>query len=156
MKAKRRFRLDLERYGDPGSVWHVSAATRDRRPVFADPVMADIAVDAIRFQCAKASTDLLLYCVMPDHVHLVVTIGDMDLISIVRDFKSWTTHRWKQRTGNRYLWQESFHDHGVRRTEKMDELVSYIVSNPVDGGLVADWQDYHWLGGMLLEDDPPT
>jgi putative transposase len=154
MTGQKRLRLDLNHYAVPGSVWHVSTPTLHRRPVFADPVMAAAVVDSVRFQCTKAGADLLLYCVMPDHLHVVVTINDIDLIAIMRDVKSWTTRMWRQRTGQKHLWQVSFHDHGVRRSERMDELVKYVVENPQKAGLVLDWRDYQWLGGVLVDNDP--
>jgi putative transposase len=151
---RKRIRLARETYALPGSVWHATSTTLNRRPVFADPAMADLLVDALQFQCRKARADLLLYCVMPDHVHAVVTINDGDLIAIMRDVKSWTTHLWTQRTGEPHLWQQSFYDHGVRRSEHMDELITYVVENPQRAGFVADWHDYPWLGGTLLEPAP--
>ena len=118
--------------------------------------MAAIVIESLRFQCQKARADLLVYCVMPDHVHLVVTVGEGDLISILHDFKSYTGHIWKRRTGNRHLWQESFHDHGVRRSENMDELVKYVVENPQRAGLASDWSAYPWTGGTLIDEEQPA
>ena len=92
---------------------------------------------------------------MPDHVHIVVTIGEIDLISIIRDFKSWTTHVWKKRTGQKHLWQESFYDHGVRHSETMSNLVAYVAANPVRKKLVSDWTAWRWSGGTLIEDTSP-
>jgi REP element-mobilizing transposase RayT len=149
---RKRIRLDLATYGASGTVWHVSTSTANRIPAFLDPDMAAIVIESLEFQCAKAKADLLLYCVMPDHVHLVVTIGERDLISILHDFKSYTGHVWKRRTGKTPLWQESFHDHGVRRSEKMDELVKYVVENPQRAGLVNDWTRYPWIGGTLIDE----
>ena len=60
---------------------------------------------------------------MPDHVHMAVATTDRDLISILHDFKSYTGHVWKRRTGQKHLWQGSFYDHGMRQTERMDALV---------------------------------
>jgi putative transposase len=139
-------------YAIPGTVWHVSTNTANRLPAFHDAEMAAIAVESIQFQCRKMNADLLLYCVMPDHVHLVVAIGEGDLISILQAFKSYTGHQWTKRTGRKPLWQESFHDHGVRRTENMDELIKYVVENPQEAQLVSDWRTYPWIGGSLFED----
>jgi len=149
---RKRIRLDHAAYAIPGSVWHVSTNTVNRIPAFRDAEMAAIVVESISFQCAKGNADLLLYCVMSDHVHLVVSIGEQDLITILQRFKSYTGHVWMKRTGRKPLWQESFHDHGVRRTENMDELIKYVIENPQEAGLVSDWQDYPWIGGSLLED----
>jgi REP element-mobilizing transposase RayT len=149
--GRKRLRLDLAHYAVPGAIWHITAPTRDRRPLLRDPKMAAAVVDAYRFQCDRASADLLLYCVIPDHVHALIAIHQGDLVSIMRNVNSWTTRIWAQLSGDKHLWQGSFHDHGVRRTEKMDEVVKYILENPQVAGLVGDWRDYPWIGGSLIE-----
>jgi putative transposase len=154
--TRKRIRLDAESYAVPGTVWHVSTNTLDRIPAFRDQDMAAIVAESFRFQCTKANANLLLYCVMPDHVHVVVAIGQSNLISIMKNFKSYTGHIWKHRTGNKQLWQESFYDHGVRQSEKMDDLVKYVIENPQVEGLVADWRDYPWIGGTLIEEEHET
>jgi REP element-mobilizing transposase RayT len=154
--ARKRIRLAPEAYAVPGSVWHATATVLGRRPVLRASAMAEAVIDALQFQCRKGQADLLLFCVMPDHVHAVVAIGTTDLIAIMRDVKSWTTRLWTQRTGEKHLWQTSFHDHGVRQSENMDELITYVVENPQHAGLVVDWQDYPWIGGSLLEPAPGT
>jgi REP element-mobilizing transposase RayT len=153
VRPRKRIRLDLATYAVPGLVWHVTVATRNRQPVLADPWIAETVIESIRFQCTKAKADLLIYCVMPEHVHLVIGIGEQgDLISILHDFKSYTTNQWRKRTSQDTFWQESFYDHGVRRSERMDDLIAYVAANPVDAGLISDWQDYPWIGGSLFED----
>jgi len=64
--------------------------------------MAAIVVESLQFQCTKAKADLFAFCVMPDHVHIVVSIGERDLIAILHDFKSYTGHIWKRRTGRKH------------------------------------------------------
>ena len=138
-------------YAVPGTVWHVSIGVDHRAPVLTDPDLADAIVESIEFQCTKTNSDLLLYCVMPDHLHLVIAIGEGgDLVAIVRDFKSYTTTFWRKRSGQSVLWQDSFYDHGVRKSERMDDLVAYVVENPVKAGIVQDWRDYQWIGGRLV------
>jgi putative transposase len=150
MSGRKRLRLDLEHYSVPGLVWHVSAPTLERRPVFQDAEFAGAVIQSLQFQCDRTDTDLLVYCLMPDHLHAVAAIGDTDLITVLHGFKSYTTTLWRKRSGHSRLWQESFHDHGVRRSERMDELVKYIVENPQKAGLVSDWLDYPWIGGKLF------
>jgi putative transposase len=151
MSGRKRLRLDLSAYDVSGTVWHINTPTLNRQPSFRNPAMAEAVVKSLSFHCTKGGADLLLYCVMPDHVHAVIVIGSTDLISIMHGFKSYTTTLWRQRSGQKRLWQESFHDHGVRRSENVDELVKYITENPQRAGLVSDWQDYPWIGGSLFE-----
>ena len=152
-RRRKRIRLDLASYTVPGTVWHVTIGTLGRRPVLCESSVAEAVIESIGFQCAKAKSDLLMYCVMPEHLHLVIGIGDeSDLISILHDFKSYTTTFWRKRTGQDKFWQESFYDHGVRHSERMEDLIEYVVKNPVEEGLVTDWREYPWLSGSLLED----
>jgi putative transposase len=153
-RRRKRIRLDLESYAVPGTVWHVTIGTLERQPIFREQWIAQAIVESITFQCRKTSSDLLMYCVMPEHVHMVIGIADDgDLMAIIHDFKSFTTNLWRKRTGKRRLWQESFFDHGVRKSERMDDLVAYVVENPIKEGLVTNWRDYPWLGGLLIDEE---
>jgi putative transposase len=152
MTGQKRLRLDLENYAAPGTVWHVTNPTFDRIPIFHDTDFAGTVVDSLQYQCQRCDANLLIYCLMPDHLHAVLTVGNVDLLTLMHGFKSYTTTLWRRRSGQRRLWQESFHEHGVRRTERMDDLVRYILENPVRAGLVADWQAHPWLRGSLLTD----
>jgi putative transposase len=149
---RKRIRLDRERYATVGSVWHVTFDTAGRRPVLANYVVAELVVDTLEDRCRKAGANLLLYCVMPDHVHVLVVIEHDDLISIVRAVKSILGRWWKSQGNQQDLWQRSFYDRGIRTERDSDEVIGYILKNPVDEGLVADWSDYSLIGGSLLED----
>jgi predicted NAD/FAD-dependent oxidoreductase len=50
------------------------------------------------------------------------------------------------------LWQRSFYDHGIRKIENMNELVNYLLQNPVRKHLVAQWSDYVWMGGSHVDE----
>jgi REP element-mobilizing transposase RayT len=120
----------------------------------ADPRVARVVTEELVRQSAFRDADLLLYCVMPDHLHAVFQIGSIDLISIVRSFKAYVSRRCKAEGLEADFWQSRFHDRGVREREDMDELIKYILNNPVEDGLVTNWEDFPWLGGTLLQRDP--
>ena len=120
-------RLPLEVYGIPGSVWHVTISTEDRIPVLAVPRVAQIVVDELRRQTSFRDATLLLFCVMPDHVHAVIQVGAVDLISIVRSFKAYASSRCSEEGLLSKFWQARFHDRGIRESDDMDVLVAYIL-----------------------------
>ena len=88
---------------------------------------------------------------MPDHLHLL-TSGDekTNLIKFIKTFKQITGYNFKKTTG-RKLWQKSFHDHVVRKEENLNSIAEYIFNNPVRNGLVADYEDYPFLGQIIVE-----
>jgi len=80
-------------------------------------------------------------CLMPDHLHWILSDASQALITI-RRFQSLSTHiAW--RTGIQgKLWQRSFWDHVIRRKENLREMARYIALNPLRANLVAEVEEY--------------
>ena len=87
------------------------------------------------------------YCLMPDHIHLLLegTTDDADLREAVRVWKQMVGYAWKRRS-NRPLWQGGFHDRVLRERDDTRAVVRYLLNNPVRAGLVQDAADYPWSG----------
>ena len=149
---RRRIRLPLDQYAEHGSVWHVTMTSRHRRAILTDPCLAAALISSLETACANAKAPLLVHCLMPDHLHALIQIDEIDLIAIIRNFKSFSTRIWWSHGGEGNLWQRSAYDRGIRRTEYLDELIGYLFLNPVDAGEIEDWLDRGLLGGSLIED----
>ena len=91
--------------------------------------------------------EVLAYCVMPDHMHLIVIAhaADTDLREFVRLAKQRSGHAFKQVCGRR-LWQESYFDRTIRDVQELPELVEYMIRNPVRARFVEDPVDYPYWG----------
>ncbi len=103
-------------------------------------------------QCAgQFSYRLFAYCLMPDHLHLLVAPKNSktSVSEFVRHFKSRTAFVFKAQGGGQ-LWQRGFYDHIVRKSEDLQTVANYIVYNPVRKGLVesVDKYPYVWQDGM--------
>ena len=96
-----------------------------------------------------------LYCLMPDHAHLLIQITGISLVDVIRDIKSRSTRLWWAHGGVGTLWQRSFHDEGLRTPKAYEDAATYILDNPVLAGLVTDWADYPFIGGTLLTNGEP-
>jgi putative transposase len=102
--------------------------------------------ESIEFYCDKLGYRLYGYCLMPDHLHALLSPADSGrpLRDWLRDFKSYTTNRYRKKTGKRRLWQESGYDHVCRTEETAERILTYIVNNTVRAGLVERWMDWPW------------
>jgi putative transposase len=148
---RQQIRLPLDRYGDPGSMWHVTMTVGERRATFASREFALGVVSSLKRSCENARAPLLMYCVMPDHLHALIQIEETDLITIIHNFKSFTTRLWWKHGGSGKLWQRSAYDRGIRQREYVDELVSYLFKNPIEIDLIEEWIESGLLGGELIE-----
>ena len=135
-------------YSTPGA-YFITVCTANREKIFWNCVGADIicpqnvplsaagkiveqAICQIPNHYENVSVDK--YCVMPDHIHLIVRIEpDIDgriisaptVSTVVGSMK-----RWVSRQVGRPIWQKSFYDHGIRNQWDYDEIWEYIENNP--------------------------
>ena len=103
-------------------------------------------------EIAQTHTFRAIYCFMPDHLHLI-SMGyedRSDVLGGVDKFKQATGHWLASRFSN-CEWQDSFYDRIIRRPEELAQKVRYILDNPVRAGLVKDWRDYPFTGGVGLD-----
>lgn len=79
--------------------------------------------------------------VMPDHVHMVIGLRSVPLPAVMHAFKSYVAHVIRQRK----IWQEGYHDRGIRDEAALHAQVEYCLHNPVRAGLVEDFHEYpYW------------
>ncbi len=81
-----------------------SGASRLRRLIASGSCGTEMArevIESLRSQFSRCDANLLIYCLMPDHLHAGIAIGQIDLITILRGFKSFPTILWRQRSGEK-------------------------------------------------------
>jgi REP element-mobilizing transposase RayT len=88
--------------------------------------------------------ELLAWCVMPNHVHVVMrVISGRALASIIHSWKSYTA-----KEANRILgrdgpfWSREYFDRIIRSPDDLSWTVEYVRNNPVKAGL-SGWK---WVG----------
>jgi len=103
-------------------------------------------VEAIEYNAAELGHyHLWAFVVMPNHVHLLVT-PVAPLPKITKSLKGITAKRANLMLAltGRSFWQEESYDHLVRHEGEFEKIRSYIETNPVRAGLVAEANQYRW------------
>jgi putative transposase len=149
---RRRTRLDAACYRQLGAICSITVAVRGRRPVFADLIVAEAAADVLREHSSKTGVPVYAYCVMPDHVHLVIGPShSCDIVTFVGQFKSLVLRVARRHGMVGRFWQDSFWDHFLRAEEAVEPVVAYVLNNPVRAGLVQEWREYPFSGSLVWE-----
>jgi len=121
----------------------------DMRPLgpvwLRQPEIANVVSDAIRYHHER---DYILraYCIMANHVHVLVTILDTGkpFMAVMKSLKGVSSRRCNtllHRTGMPF-WQSESYDHVVWNDTEYKNVVAYILNNPVKAGLVENWEDW--------------
>lgn len=95
--------------------------------------------------------DLLAFCLMINHVHVVLTplLKAEDryysLAQIMHSIKGYTAGKGNQVLGREgAFWQHESYDHYVRDKDELERVLAYVVNNPVKAGLVTDPHAWPW------------
>ena len=149
------------------------ALDEDQDACLNDPRIADV-IRSNLYHHNAVKYHLLAYCLMPNHVHVLLqpidvaaggspavfatgeppvatlAVGEQPdrlspLARIMHSLKSYTAHE-----ANRILhrtgpfWQTESYDHWVRDGEELERIVGYIRENPVKAGLVQRPEQWPW------------
>ena len=115
-----------------------------------EPKVAATVANSIRFHDGKWF-DVIAYCLMPNHVHLVITpfekTADQEysLSEILHNIKRNSAKQSNKilgRTGD--FWQHESYDHFIRDDAELERVVKYVLHNPVKAGLCSEWTDWQW------------
>jgi putative transposase len=89
---------------------------------------------------------LLAWCLMPNHVHVVVEmLTGHSLSDVVRSWKGFTARRANQRLRRSGpFWHADYFDRFMRNEEQLDRTINYVEQNPVKAGLVDCPDKWTW------------
>ncbi|KJK01580.1 transposase [Pseudomonas sp. 21] len=131
-----------------GQIYFVTTITHQRQPFFQQWTGAS----AVAWELHQlASTDVLAWVLMPDHLHCLVQLNSNSLSGFMQQLKSLTgisLNKALKRTGK--VWQSGFHDHALRRDEDLRAAARYLVANPLRAGLVRSLRDYPFWNAVWL------
>jgi putative transposase len=94
----------------------------------------------------KKYYDLLAYCIMPNHVHLLFSLNGYETSKVnqimkwIKGGSAFLCNKVLNKTGT--FWQQESYDHYVRNVKELQNIESYIIENPVKAGLLDDWQQW--------------
>jgi REP element-mobilizing transposase RayT len=116
------------------------------RCILSDPRAARIVRDVL-FRFDGLRYDLIAWCIMPNHVHVVFHMRDeWKLERILHGWKSYSTNRIQRALLHRgSVWQREYYDHVVRHQGELVRVVRYVAENPIRAGL----KDWPWVGVHL-------
>jgi putative transposase len=115
-----------------------------------NPEIANVVSESLHYRDGKV-LDLIAFCIMPNHVHLVCTPLEETVdtyFSLSKIMHSLKRHAARQ--ANLLLncsgkfWQHENYDHYVRDDAELERIIKYVIYNPVKAGLVEEWQNWKW------------
>ena len=139
----RSIRLSNYDYSEDRPI-HVSICTDSKQNIFDSDAKAKIIIHELLKTSEDIGFRILCYCLMPDHLHIVLSPGDsaLSLTKFLNIFKGRTTTILREMEGFKKIWQRSAFDHVIRADEDLRAIIEYILNNPVRKDMVEKANDY--------------
>lgn len=135
----------LARIVVPGLPHHVTQRGNRRLETFFGDDDYAVYRDLLAEHCAAAAVAVWAYCLMPNHVHLILVPSDEDGLrrALGEAHRRYTRHVNFRQGWRGHLWQERFHSFPMDEAH-LRAAARYVELNPVRAGLAARPEDWRW------------
>lgn len=127
------------------NIYHLLMRGINRQNIFYDTEDYQKFLDVLFRYRDISGYSIYAYCLMNNHIHLLIKEGEEPLAKIMRricgSFVYWYNAKY-QRVGN--LFQDRFKSEAVEDDKYFLNVLRYIHQNPLKAGLVKTAQDYTW------------
>jgi putative transposase len=135
----------LARLVIPGLPHHVTQRGNRRQPIFFADADHEAYRDLVAAACAERGVGCLAWCLMPNHLHLILTPPDEDGLrgALAEAHRRYTRRVNLAQGWTGYLFQGRFASYPMDAAHLM-AAVRYVELNPVRAGLVGRAEDWRW------------
>jgi REP element-mobilizing transposase RayT len=131
----------------PGLLYHVVARGNRREAVFLGHGDYKTYLCRLAVYRARYEVTVHAYCLMPNHVHLVLGTAEAPLDRFMQSLQQSYTQRFNRRYGlTGHVFQGRYKAMLCQTDEYLMTLVRYVHQNPVRAGLAARAADYPYSG----------
>ncbi len=136
------------------SIYHVMVRGNERRSIFKDQEDRMRFIDTLQIKFKASGAKLFAYCLMDNHVHLLISEGKEDVAKIMKRINvSYAMYFNKKYKRIGHLFQDRFKSEVIEDESHLLEAVRYIHNNPVKAGIAKKASDYQWSSYNLYNAD---
>jgi putative transposase len=158
----------IYKFTDQSKLYFVSFATVHWIDVFTRRIYKDVLVDSLRYCQENKGLEVYAWCIMTNHVHLIIGSQGALLQDIMRDFKRHTAKKllktieenqtesrrewilWMmERAGKKnpnnekyQFWQQNNQPILIQDAKMLAQKLDYLHNNPVEAGFVDESWEY--------------
>lgn len=126
-------------------IYHIMVRGINRQNIFTDTADRYKFLDIVQQYKAKCGYSLFAYCLMDNHVHLILKEGEEPLEGLMKrigvSYVSWYNGK-HNRIG--HLFQDRYKSEVIEDDRYMLEVIRYVHQNPVKAGITAEPGSYPW------------
>ncbi|MEO9869446.1 REP-associated tyrosine transposase [Ekhidna sp.] len=155
------------KFNNPEGLYFVTSTIVHWIDLFTRKELKHIVIDSMKFCQNEKGLIVHAWCLMPSHLHMIVSANDQKLSDIFRDFKKFTSKaiiaeleqinesrkEWLlnafrksgeqlKRVKNHKVWQDGNQPKEIETSEFLDQKLAYVHNNPVEAQIVDEAEHY--------------
>jgi len=129
---------------NPSRIFFVTTKTSMGMRLLQSERNANLLIDVLRSLVAERKFELHDFVIMPDHLHLLLTVyGDLTIEKAMQLIKGRFSHRLSEEFGYKgEVWQRGFTEVQVMNKQNFEAHREYIAQNPVKAGMAASPDEF--------------
>ncbi len=129
----------------PGAVYHVMLRGNAGQEIFSDSADGTLFYQLLEEAVERYACRIHAFCLMPNHVHLAIQVGEAPLSRIMHNISFRYTRFFNRKRGvTGHLFQGRYKAILIDAESFLLELVRYIHLNPVRTYTATEAEDYPW------------
>jgi REP element-mobilizing transposase RayT len=138
----------------PGAVYHVITRGNNHQAIFKDERDRATYLEKLSYYCEEKEVELLCYCLLSNHVHLLLETPRGNLSKMMQPFQtSYTVYFNRRHRHTGHVFEQRYKAFLIDKDNYLLQVSRYIHLNPVGARIVERPQDYRWCsyGAYLKE-----
>jgi len=129
---------------NPSRIFFVTTKTSMGMRLLQSERNANLLIDVLRSLVAERKFELHDFVIMPDHLHLLLTVyGDLTIEKAMQLIKGRFSHRLSHEFEHKgEVWQRGFTEVQVMNKQNFEAHREYIAQNPVKAGMAASPDEF--------------
>jgi len=128
----------------PGALYHIMCRGNNGEYVLKEDEDKTIYLDLIKKYKQKYNFKIFSYCIMDNHVHMLIEMDSIPISKIMQGIQQSFTQRYNKKYGRTgHVFQQRYKAQICDKDRYLLQLVKYIHNNPVEAGL-KEGLNYSW------------
>lgn len=128
----------------PGPIYHVYNRGNNRQKIFLSAENYDFFLRRLHHYFSKSKIELLAYCLMPNHFHLVIRLREeTDFPNVMRSFSTSYVKAFHKRYGTSgHMYQGNYQAKEFTEEAALATVIPYVHLNPWKTGLAEHPEEW--------------
>lgn len=133
------------RIQSPTGYYHIMMRGNNRESIFSRDDQKRLFYECLKEYGEDHSVDIVAYCLMDNHVHIVVKANTLNLANAIKCINTkyaMNFNRQRDRVG--HVFQDRYKSQAILDDKYLLQVIRYVHNNPVKAKMVKSFKDYSW------------